>query len=280
MVATQLINSTPSLHKALANVGSIGLVPTMGYLHEGHGSLIQQAARECDFTVVSVFVNAKQFAPHEDLARYPRDLDRDLHVASLAGAHILFHPADKAIYPEGYSTTVSVNAVSEPLEGLMRPGHFDGVATVVLKLLNIVQPQYAYFGEKDWQQLAVVRHMVKDLNVPVEIKGVPTVRQASGLALSSRNSYLTAEQQEQAAILFCALQAMSTAAKSGETSVTRLQQIGLNILSLAAVELEYLEVVGSNMQKLKEIDQAINARAVLAARMFGVRLIDNIALFS
>ncbi|MDL2345667.1 pantoate--beta-alanine ligase, partial [Deinococcus sp. MIMF12] len=187
----------------------------MGSLHEGHAQLIRRARAECGVVAVSVFVNPTQFGPGEDLSRYPRDLERDLRLAGDAGADVLFHPEAEAMYPPGHATTVQVGGVSGPLEGESRPGHFDGVATVVLKLLNLVGPQRAYFGEKDWQQLAVVRRMVRDLSVPVEIVGVPTVRGASGLALSSRNSYLTPQQRERATVLSRALRAVQSAAASG-----------------------------------------------------------------
>ncbi|MEF2277973.1 pantoate--beta-alanine ligase [Deinococcus sp. YIM 134068] len=275
----RLVTTAEDLRTALANAGRVGLVPTMGYLHEGHATLMERARAECDTVVVSVFVNPRQFGPREDLGRYPRDLGRDLHVAGAAGADLLFHPDVGTMYPPGYATNVSVGGVSEPLEGSLRPGHFDGVATVVLKLLNLVRPDRAYFGEKDWQQLAVVRRMVRDLNVPVEVVGVPTVREASGLALSSRNSYLTAGQRERAAVLSKALRAVQTAAMGGERDTARLRQVGLDVLAgEPELTLDYLAVVDGDMAERERVENDPMTRVLVAARMFGVRLIDNLPL--
>lgn len=283
---TPHVVTTPAgVREALARwrgpgTGGVGFVPTMGYLHEGHATLIRQARAECGVVVVSVFVNPKQFGVNEDLSRYPRDLARDLEVAGGAGAGLLFHPEVETMYPPGYATTVSVGDVSGPPEGTSRPGHFDGVATVVLKLLNLVGPDRAYFGEKDWQQLAVVRRMVRDLNVPVEIVGVPTVREASGLALSSRNSYLTPEQRERAVVLSRALRAVQAAAGAGERDTARLRQAGLDVLATdPEVELDYLTVVDSDMREQAQVTQGPLTRVLVAARMFGVRLIDNLPLW-
>lgn len=276
----RLVTTPEELRAALANAGQVGLVPTMGYLHEGHASLIGRARAENDTVVVSVFVNPRQFGPREDLSRYPRDLTRDLGVAGTAGADLIFHPDAQTMYPPGYTTNVSVGGVSGPLEGSLRPGHFDGVATVVLKLLGLVGPERAYFGEKDWQQLAVVRRMVRDLNVPVEIVGVPTVREGSGLALSSRNSYLTPEGRERAAVLSKALQAVQAAAAAGERDTARLRQAGLDVLAQEPeLSLDYLTVVGGDMAERERVENDPMTRVLVAARMFGVRLIDNLPLW-
>lgn len=276
----RLVTTPEELRAALANAGQVGLVPTMGYLHEGHASLIGRARVENDTVVVSVFVNPRQFGPREDLSRYPRDLTRDLGVAGTAGADLMFHPDAQTMYPPGYTTNVSVGGVSGPLEGSLRPGHFDGVATVVLKLLGLVGPERAYFGEKDWQQLAVVRRMVRDLNVPVEIVGVPTVREASGLALSSRNSYFTPEGRERAAVLSKALRAVQAAALAGERETARLRQAGLDVLAQEPeVSLDYLTVVGGDMAERERVENDPMTRVLVAARMFGVRLIDNLPLW-
>ncbi|WP_102126603.1 pantoate--beta-alanine ligase [Deinococcus planocerae] len=275
-----LVTTPEELRAALADGGRVGLVPTMGYLHEGHARLIERARAESDTVVVSVFVNPRQFGPREDLSRYPRDLTRDLGVAGAAGADLLFHPGVEVMYPPGYATNVTVGGVSEPLEGSSRPGHFDGVATVVLKLLGLVGPDRAYFGEKDWQQLAVVRRMVRDLNVPAQIVGVPTVREASGLALSSRNSYLTPEGQERAAVLSRALRAVQAAASRGERDTARLRQAGLDVLAgEPEVSLDYLTVVGGDMAERERVENDPMTRVLVAARMFGVRLIDNLPLW-
>ncbi|GMA17043.1 pantothenate synthetase [Deinococcus metallilatus] len=280
-VTPRVLTTTEEVREALAGPGRVGLVPTMGYLHDGHAALIRQARAACDVVVVSVFVNPRQFGVNEDLGRYPRDLDRDLAVAGAAGADLLFHPEVTTMYPDGYATTVTVSGVSGPPEGHARPGHFDGVSTVVLKLLNIVQPERAYFGEKDWQQLAVVRRMVRDLNVPVRVVGVPTVRAASGLALSSRNSYLTPEQQERAVVLSRALWAVQEAAAAGERDTARLVQAGLEVLARdPEVRPDYLTVVDSDMRERERVENDPMTRVLVAARMFGVRLIDNVPLWA
>ncbi|OOV15693.1 pantoate--beta-alanine ligase [Deinococcus sp. LM3] len=260
---------------------AVAFVPTMGALHEGHAALIR-AARSAvpgGRVVVSVFVNPLQFGPNEDLSRYPRDLEGDRRVAGAAGADLLFHPDVPTMYPDGFSTSVSVSGVSEPLDGAARPGHFTGVATVVLKLLNLVRPDVALFGEKDWQQLAVIRRMVRDLNLNVDVRGVPTVREDSGLALSSRNAYLNADQRAQAAVLSRALRAVQAAYAGGERRSAALRQAGLDVLNTAAdLSLDYLSVVGSDMHEREIMDNDPMNRVLVAARLFGVRLIDNMPL--
>lgn len=280
----RLLTTPAEVRAALAGRGRVGLVPTMGYLHEGHATLIAQARAECDVVVVSVFVNPMQFGPTEDLAKYPRDLERDLGVAGAAGADFVFYPAAGAMYPAGFSTRVEVSGVSEPLDGAARPGHFAGVATVVLKLLNIVQPTRAYFGEKDWQQLAVVRRLVSDLDLNTEIVGVPTVRASAdtphaGLALSSRNTYLSPEQQRRATVLSRALRAVQAAYAGGERDTGRLRQAGLDVLgSEPELALDYLAVVGPDLRDVPRLtDDPLN-RVLVAGRLFGVRLIDNMPL--
>ncbi|WP_227978435.1 pantoate--beta-alanine ligase [Deinococcus terrestris] len=275
-----LLRDPAEVRSALAGRGRVGFVPTMGYLHEGHAELIRRARAECEMVVVSVFVNPTQFGPGEDLSRYPRDLEGDLALAGGAGADVLFHPEAEAMYPPGYATTVRVGGVAGPLEGESRPGHFDGVATVVLKLLNLVGPDRAYFGEKDWQQLAVVRRMVRDLSVPVEIVGVPTVREASGLALSSRNSYLSPEQRARASVLSRALRAVQAAAASGERDTGALRQSGLAVLAEEPdLTVDYLAVVDGDMRERPAVENDSMTRVLVAARLFGVRLIDNMPLF-
>lgn len=275
----RVVRTPEELRAALHGQDSVGLVPTMGYLHEGHATLIRAARADCAVLVVSVFVNPMQFGPQEDLSRYPRDLERDLSVAGEAGADLLFLPEPEIMYPAGFATRVEVSGVSEPLDGAARPGHFAGVATVVLKLLNLVRPARVYFGEKDWQQLAVVRRMISDLNVPVEVVGVPTVRAASGLALSSRNSYLNAEALERAAVLSRALRAVQDAYAGGERNAARLRQAGLNVLATEPEAVpDYLAVVDGDMQERDTVDDSPMNRVLIAARMFGVRLIDNLPL--
>lgn len=274
-----LVDTPQALRAALDESGRVGLVPTMGYLHEGHAALIRRARQSSDRVVVSVFVNPMQFGRNEDLGRYPRDLERDLRVAGEAGADVIFHPEPGTMYPPGFASAVQVSGVSEPLDGAARPGHFAGVATVVLKLLNLVQPAQAFFGEKDWQQLAVVRRMVTDLNVPTEIVGVPTVRADSGLALSSRNSYLSAEQQAQAVALSAALRAVQRVYAAGERDVAALKRAGLDTLTRdPAVQPEYLSVVGPDLRETGTLTPDPLNRVLVAARVGGVRLIDNMPL--
>lgn len=281
----QTVTTPDELRHALAGAQqagrTVGLVPTMGYLHEGHATLIRRSAAENDLTVVSVFVNPTQFAPTEDLAAYPRDLARDQALAAKAGAALLFHPQPQDIYPDGHATSVSVAGLSTRVEGASRPGHFDGVATIVLKLLNLVQPTRIYFGEKDWQQLAVVRRMAADLFVLTEIVGVPTVRAESGLALSSRNSYLTDEGREQASVIARALRGVQSAYAAGETDSAGLLARGQAILSEQPIELDYLRLLDADLHPLTGTitpQQAAGARLVFAGRLHGVRLIDNMAL--
>lgn len=251
----------------------------MGYLHEGHAALIRRARAECGAVVLSIFVNPLQFGPSEDLARYPRDLERDLALAGEAGADFVFHPEPGEMYPPGFSTRVEPSGVSDGLDGASRPGHFTGVATVVLKLLNLVRPARAYFGEKDWQQLAVVRRVVADLNVPTEIVGVPTVRAPSGLALSSRNSYLSPEQRERATVLSRALRAVQATYAAGERQTTRLREAGLRVLAEEAeADLDYLAVVDQDLAEQPLVTADPLNRVLIAARLFGVRLIDNLPL--
>jgi len=201
--------------QARASGKIVGLVPTMGALHAGHLSLIEAASSRDDFVVVSVFVNPTQFGPEEDYERYPRQLTRDAQLAKQAGAHLVFAPSPVEMYPDDHSTWVEVGELTEGLCGRFRPGHFRGVTTVVTKLLNIVQPDRAYFGEKDYQQLVVIRRMTRDLNIPVEIVGLPTVREADGLAVSSRNQYLDAQQRAAAPQLYQALQHGAEVARKG-----------------------------------------------------------------
>lgn len=299
-VATPAVYRDPLLLRAaLTGRGVVGFVPTMGYLHEGHATLIRLAKQACDVVVLSIFVNPLQFGPKEDLAKYPRDLERDLRVAAEAGVDAVFFPEVGTMYPPGFGTRVVVSGVSEPLDGASRPGHFVGVATVVLKLLNLVRPDRVFLGEKDWQQLAVLRRMATDLNVAVDVVGVPTVREPSGLAMSSRNAYLTEGQKERAVVLIRALRAVQGAYTAGERRTAALRQVGLDVLEREPdVHVEYLEVVGRDLLARETVvsplpvsampgrdrldrDAVENesmTRVLVAARMYGVRLIDNLPL--
>ena len=264
--------------QARAEGKSIGLVPTMGFFHEGHISLMRQARKDNDLVVVSLFVNPTQFGPSEDFKTYPRDLERDARMAESVEVDIIFNPDIKEMYGEYYKTFIKMEKLTEGLCGASRPGHFEGVATVVLKLFNIVQPDRAYFGCKDYQQLKVIEKMVKDLNVPVEIVPVPTVRETDGLAMSSRNSYLSAEERRVALILSKALafgqELLSRGVTSGEELQRRVEEF---IRSEPLAEIDYVAVVDSeDLDCLATIkDKALLA---LAVRIGKTRLIDNVLI--
>jgi pantoate--beta-alanine ligase len=254
----------------------IGLVPTMGALHPGHEALIQAAREESGAVVVSIFVNPLQFGPNEDYTRYPRPLEKDLEICRRHGVDLVFVPSAQEMYPLPQRTFTEVTRVSEHLCGAFRPGHFRGVATVVLKLLNIVQPNRAYFGEKDMQQLAVIRRMVTDLNVPVEIVGVPTVRESDGLAISSRNQYLSPAERKAAPALFRALQEAANAIRSGERDARKIRQAGIAVLGKEPlIRLEYFEIVDpGEMQPVSAISDPV--RIAAAIWVGSTRLIDNV----
>ena len=260
----------------------IGLVPTMGYFHGGHLSLMRQAREDCDVVVVSLFVNPAQFGPGEDLEAYPRDEDRDAELAALEGVDLLWMPDAGQVYPEGFATTVEVaNELTGVLEGDPEhrgPSHFRGVTTVVAKLFNSVQPDIAYFGRKDAQQALVIERMTRDLDFPIEIAVLPTVREEDGLALSSRNAYLTAEQRERATAISRALRAAEQAAREGEISTDALVEAARTELRRAGIEPEYVEArAAENLAPVAEL----NGRPVLvavAARVGRARLIDNVLI--
>ena len=256
----------------------LGLVPTMGYLHAGHLALVRRARAECATVGVSIFVNPAQFGPTEDLARYPRDLDRDLRLLEPAGADVVWAPEADEVYPAGYQTYITVGPVAETLEGAARPGHFQGVATVVAKLFNAFTPDRAYFGQKDAQQVAVIRRMARDLNFPLEIIVCPTVRERDGLAMSSRNTYLSPEERRAATVLFRALNAAKAAYQAGERGGENLR--AAMRAALAAEPLarpEYVSVAGP--ETLRELDRVDgNALFSLAVRIGKTRLIDNFNL--
>ena len=248
----------------------IGLVPTMGALHAGHLSLVDEARRENRIVIASIFVNPIQFGPGEDFSRYPRDLDRDADLLRQAGIDAIYRPPVDVMYPPGSSTRVHVPGVSDPLEGAARPGHFEGVATVVTKLFAAVEPDRAYFGQKDAQQVAVVKRMTRDLDSPVEIRVCPTVREADGLALSSRNAYLNPKEREAAVCLSSALRLASEAYSTGESRPEQLRKVlraRLDAEPLARVD--YAEIVDP------ETFQSPGTLAVLAVRIGATRLIDN-----
>jgi pantoate--beta-alanine ligase len=255
----------------------VALVPTLGFLHAGHASLIEAARRQADRVVVSIFVNPTQFGPNEDLARYPRDLPGDLRTAGAAGAEVAFVPEAAAIYPPGYQTYVEVRELQKGLCGDVRPGHFAGVATVVLKLLNITRPHLAMFGEKDFQQLAVVRRMVADLAVPVEIVSLPTVREPDGLAMSSRNVYLSPADRSRATALFRGLSAARARRAAGETDSAALLSAARAEILPSIDRLEYLEL--RDATTLAPLPAADRPAVMLVAAFVGAtRLIDNLAI--
>ncbi len=257
---------------------TIGCVPTMGALHAGHLSLVEAARRDGTFVVVTIFVNPTQFGPHEDYARYPRDEAGDLRQCERAGANLVFLPSVEEMYPPGTVTTVHVARLTATLCGPCRPGHFDGVATVVTKLLNIVQPDRAYFGRKDYQQLAVIRQMVRDLNTPVEIIGCPTVREPDGLAMSSRNAYLTPDERQRALALSRALIAAREAIVGGERDPAAVEATMRAVVEAARpTGIDYVSVVDPvTLQPIERIAGPV--LAALAVWFGRTRLIDNVVV--
>jgi pantoate--beta-alanine ligase len=255
---------------------SIGFVPTMGFLHEGHLSLIRRARQECGIVVVSIFVNPTQFGPHEDFERYPRDEKGDRVKCESAGVDILFMPASAEMYPEKPSVFVAVEGIADILEGAVRPGHFRGVATVVSKLFHIVKPHTAYFGQKDYQQCAVIRSMVKGLNLDVKIAIHPTVREKDGLALSSRNSYLTPEERRAAAAIYRSLTAAEKLVKAGVREPEKLKnKMQAVLLEERGISIDYCEVADRESLAPCEVVQK-NVVILVAVRLGRARLIDNI----
>ena len=280
MEVTRTLSATfDATEAARAKDGTVGFVPTMGAFHEGHLSLIRRARAERDFVVVSVFVNPLQFADHGDLAAYPRDEERDLELARGLGVDVVFAPPVEEMYPAGEpEATVDPGPIGDRLEGGSRPGHFRGVATVLAKLFHAVGPSAAYFGEKDAQQLAVVRRVVGDLSFPIEVVVCPTVREPDGLAMSSRNARLSPEQREAAGCLFLALTEAAELARSGEREAAHLvAAMAREIGATPQARLDYAAVVDDDtFEELRTVDRS--ARAVVAARFGDVRLIDNLLL--
>ena len=275
----RVLETVADMRAARVNfTGTVGFVPTMGYLHEGHLSLARRSRRENDRTIVSIFVNPTQFGPEEDFQGYPRDPDRDLSLLEREGVDIAFMPAAAEIYPAGFDTYVEPGVIAQRLEGAARPGHFRGVGTVVLKLFNMVHPDRAYFGQKDAQQVAVVKTMVRDLDLSVEIVPVPTVREADGLAMSSRNVYLSAAERRAALCLWRALQTASDLWVEGEKSAETLRgAMRFAIESEPLARIDYLSVAdGETLEELEEARPG--ALASLAVWIGKTRLIDNISL--
>ncbi len=257
---------------------TIGLVPTMGALHVGHASLIRAARQETGFVVVSIFVNPTQFGPNEDFSRYPRSWEGDLELCRQEGADLVFAPTADEVYPTGFRSYVEVTELQDVLCGRSRPGHFRGVATVVLKLLNMVQPDVAYFGQKDAQQTRIIRQMVQDVNVPVRIQVCPIVRDADGLAVSSRNAYLGPEERKHAAALYRALRAAKTLVEAGERDPAKVRQAMLGVIEATpGAALDYAELVDGDALRPVEAVRG-QVLAVLAVKFGATRLIDNLML--
>jgi pantoate--beta-alanine ligase len=275
----QVLKTIPEIRALRQKLsGTVGFVPTMGYLHEGHLVLVKQARRENSAVIVSIYVNPTQFGPREDFGAYPRNLDQDLELLRKERTDIVFVPLDGEIYPPKFSSWVDVEKVTERLEGASRPGHFRGVATIVAKLLNIVQPTKAYFGQKDAQQVMVIKRMVADLNMNLEVVVVPTVRESDGLAMSSRNIYLSPKERQAATILFKALTLAQQLRKGGEKDAETIRrQMAALIRKEPLAHLDYVSIADAEtLEELNLLDRA--AVASLAVRIGKKRLIDNMPL--
>ncbi len=278
-ISMQVVKTIAEIRKLRHRLSDpVGLVPTMGYLHQGHLALVKIARAENPTVVVSIFVNPTQFGPNEDLRTYPRDLNRDLKLLQGEKADIIFVPSDEEMYPPGFSSWVDMEKVTRCLEGASRPGHFRGVATICTKLFNIVQPTRAYFGQKDAQQAVVIKRMVADLNMMVEIVVVPTVRESDGLALSSRNIYLNSEERQAATVLFKALTLAKQLWQEGEKDADKIRQAMTSLIQKEPLaQIDYVSVAdATTLEELNVIDQP--ALASLAVRIGKTRLIDNVVL--
>ncbi len=276
----QVIDSLAELPAARAHLpGTLGLVLTMGALHQGHISLIERARAENDSVAATIFVNPTQFNDPKDLASYPRDLDHDMALLRDAGVDLLFLPSPEIMYPTGFQTYVNVETLTQGLEGEHRPGHFQGVATVVAKFFNLFQPTRAYFGQKDAQQVAVIRQMVRDLNFPLEIVTCPILREADGLAMSSRNQRLSPQERQAAPVLYHTLQTIQQAYERGEREPQTLRDLGYQALAAEALaRVDYLSV--ADAETLQELDAPIHQNVLVSLAVFigSIRLIDNICL--
>ncbi len=277
----QILSGIPETRAALRelrNKGTLGLVPTMGALHAGHGSLLRAARERCEVVAATIFVNPTQFAPNEDFNRYPRTLDHDCRMLEAAGIDLVFTPSAETMYPAGGSTFIEVAGLSDRLDGASRPGHFRGVATIVAKLFNIIQPDFAFFGQKDAAQVAVLRQMVRDLNLSVQLVTCPIVREPDGLAMSSRNRYLSGGEREQALSLYRALEGARTRVEHGEfRATTLLDSMRSNLQREPRVRVDYVAAVDPDTL-LPLVDVRSGALLAIAAYVGDTRLIDNILL--
>ncbi len=278
MLIVRKIQEMQSLANDFRKEKKIGFVPTMGFLHEGHLSLVRRSKEMADLTVVSIFVNPIQFGPNEDFERYPRDFERDRTLLEKENVDVLFYPQIEEMYPEGYRTYVKVTEIEDYLCGRTRKGHFQGVATVVAKLFNIVKPHFAFFGEKDYQQLKIIERMVKDLNMDVTIVACPTVREEDGLAMSSRNSYLSPDERRKALNIYGALKRVQSLFMEGEKNVAKLVEEARRFLaSVEGLEIEYISIV--DCETLKDLEFVEESGLLAIACWIGkTRLIDNIVL--
>jgi pantoate--beta-alanine ligase len=274
--ATSLLRQP--IHDARQRGLTVGFVPTMGALHKGHASLIRAARKETGFVVVSIFVNPIQFGPHEDLARYPRPFDKDMTLCAAEGADLVFAPQVESLYPQGFCTAVEVGGLQDVLEGSSRPGHFRGVATVVLKLFNLVSPDRAYFGQKDAQQVRIIQQMTRDLNVPVEVRVCPIIREADGLALSSRNVFLDAAERRSATVLHRSLDEAQGMIERGERASSVLQRmLTERIAATPGTILDYAALVDAD--SLQPVDPLRGQVLIaLAVKLGATRLIDNLLI--
>lgn len=274
----KIVRTVAEVRAARTSLGRLGFVPTMGALHDGHMSLMAAARDGCDAVAASIFVNPTQFGPNEDLSRYPRPIEADIARLEAAGVEMLFLPTVEIVYPKGFDTRIEVGAIASRLEGAVRPGHFSGVATVVNKLFNIVAPDVAWFGQKDVQQTRVILQMVRDLDLPVEIRIGATLREADGLALSSRNVYLSAEDRAQAVALYRGLAAAEAAWVAGEARAATLRSLIATEIATTSGTVDYISIADGDT--LEELDEVPDAGAVmsLAVRYGTTRLIDNLVL--
>jgi len=274
----RIVRTVAEARAARASLGQLGFVPTMGALHAGHMSLVARAAERCDAVAASIFVNPTQFAPHEDLATYPRPIEADLAKLEAANVALVFLPAPEAIYPSGFDTRVEVGAIADRLEGAVRPGHFSGVATVVAKLFNIMTPDIAFFGQKDVQQTRVIMQLVRDLDLPVEIAIGPTIREPDGLALSSRNVYLTATERAEAPALHQGLRAAEEAYAAGTRDAATLRALVQGPIRQTSGTIDYVSIADPATLEERESIGPGGAVVSLAVRFGTTRLLDNVIL--